>query len=164
MQDGDIVSDGAKPAKRNGDPSPGSPTEETESELEEFIDYAKIVMGALGHKVLEPLVSSTESDDEEPTLYMTYGSANAKGKRTSDGFVVLKGSVICINTVASCPESAINDRKKYAEHIDENGTINADLLFSSPSGAAAFVGGASLNGNKLWKDQNGKTLKELDNM
>ena len=28
-----------------------------ESELEEFIDYAKILMGVLGHKVFEPLVS-----------------------------------------------------------------------------------------------------------
>lgn len=37
--------------KNGNDPNPGNITEETESELEEFIDYAKIVMGALGHKV-----------------------------------------------------------------------------------------------------------------
>ena len=71
--------------------NPGNITEETESELEEFIDYAKIVMGTLGHKVFEPFAPSAESADTEPVLYMEYGKGKASGKRTSDGFVVLKG-------------------------------------------------------------------------
>ena len=37
--------------KNGNDPTPGNITEEKESELEEFIDYAKIVMGAFGHKI-----------------------------------------------------------------------------------------------------------------
>lgn len=41
--------------KNGNDPTPGNITEEKESELEEFIDYSKIVMGALGHKVFESL-------------------------------------------------------------------------------------------------------------
>ena len=80
--------------KNGNDPNPGNITEETESELEEFIDYAKIVMGTLGHKVFEPFAPSAESADTEPVLYMEYGKAKASGKRTSDGFVVLKGSII----------------------------------------------------------------------
>ena len=47
--------------KNGNDPNPGNITEETESELEEFIDYAKIVMGTLGHKVFEPFAPSAES-------------------------------------------------------------------------------------------------------
>jgi hypothetical protein len=39
----------------NDTPSAGNITEEKESELEEFIEYAIIVMGTLGHKVFEPL-------------------------------------------------------------------------------------------------------------
>lgn len=39
--------------KNGNDPTSGNITEEKESELEEFIDYAKIVMGTLGHKVFE---------------------------------------------------------------------------------------------------------------
>lgn len=42
--------------------------EETEIKLEEFIDYAKIVMGTLGRKVFEPFAPSTESADAEPVL------------------------------------------------------------------------------------------------
>jgi len=41
--------------KNGNDPTLGNITEEKESELEEFLDYAKIVMGTLGHKVFEPL-------------------------------------------------------------------------------------------------------------
>ena len=55
--------------KNGNDPNPGNITEETESELEEFIDYAKIVMGTLGHKVFEPFAPSAESADTEPVLY-----------------------------------------------------------------------------------------------
>jgi hypothetical protein len=55
---------------KNGiDPTQGNITEEKESELEEFIDYARIVMGTLGHKVFDPLVSVTiTSSIDEPHL------------------------------------------------------------------------------------------------
>ena len=61
----------------------------------------------------------------------------------------------------SCPERTIKDRKKYEDKIDSKGALTADVLLSSPSSAAGFVGGASLSGNALWKDTDGKTLREL---
>ena len=72
--------------KNGNGPNPGNITEETESELEEFIDYAKIVMGALGHKVFEPFISSSPESEAEPLLYLEYSGSKAVGKRTSDGF------------------------------------------------------------------------------
>ncbi len=147
--------------KNGNDPNPGNITEETESELEEFIDYAKIVMGALGHKVFEPLAPSPEEEDNEPVLHMKYGKGNASGRRTSDGFVVFRGSVLNPALTKSCPERTIKDRKKYADKIDKNNTLTADILLSSPSAAAGFVGGASLSGNVQWKDAGENTLKEL---
>lgn len=42
--------------KNGNEPSPGKPKEEIISDLEEFSDYAMLVMGALGHKVFEPTV------------------------------------------------------------------------------------------------------------
>ena len=147
--------------KNGNDPNPGNITEETESELEEFIDYAKIVMGALGHKVFEPLAPTADSENEEPVLYMEYGQGRATGKRTSDGFVVLKGSIINPSTTKSCPEKTLKDRKKYADKIGKNYTLTTDILFPSPSSAAGFIGGASLSGNALWKDAEGRSLKSL---
>ena len=50
--------------KNNNDPSPGNITEEKESEMEEFIDYAKVIMGTLGHKVFEPISRMMEETTE----------------------------------------------------------------------------------------------------
>lgn len=58
---------------RNGnDPTPGNITEEKESEMEEFIDYAKVIMGTLGHKLFEPLgkpvVNVSESNNNNDAV------------------------------------------------------------------------------------------------
>ncbi len=148
--------------KNGNDPSPGNITEETESELEEFIDYSKIVMGILGHKIFVPYAPSQDSIDNERLLHLEYGKAKATGKRTSDGFVVFKGSTINPTMTKSCPEGTKTARKKCSSKIDENNVLSSDLLFSSPSAAARFVGGASLNGNTLWKDSDGKPLRDLE--
>ena len=147
--------------KNSNDPNPGNITEETESELEEFIDYAKIVMGALGHKVLEPLAGTTDDSNDEPILYLNYKDGKGIGRRTSDGFVVLKGSVLTSKFTKTCPENVIKARKKYAEKI-ENNILKTDLLFSSPSAAAGFICAAHVNGNKVWKNKNGISLGNLD--
>ena len=147
--------------KNSNDPNPGNITEETESELEEFIDYAKIVIGALGHKVFEPYAPTAGAANEEPLLHMEYGAGKATGKRTSDGFVVMKGSTLNPTMTKSCPEKVGKDRQKYASKIGADHTLLADILFSSPSSAAGFIGGASLSGNAQWKNADGKRLKEL---
>ena len=46
--------------KNGNDPTPGNITEEKECELEEFIDYAKVIMGTLGHKLFEPITKPVE--------------------------------------------------------------------------------------------------------
>lgn len=155
---------------RNGnDPAQGNITEEKESELEEFVEYARIVMGTLGHKVFEPLVVSSAklaSDehpiDEEPLLYFKNANVKATGRRTSEGFVVLRGSTLSQKITKSCPELAIKARAKYKNIINESNTLMDDVLLSSPSAAAAFVGGSSLNGNEVWKTEDGRTLKKLE--
>ena len=118
----------------------------------------------MGQKVLEPFVSPDISDDKEPVLSMTYNGITAKGKRTSDGFAVLKGSSINLNKVTTCPEKVVYDRKAYEDSYDSTGVLIADLLFTSPSRAAAFVAGASVSGNSYWKDANGKTLSQIDSV
>ncbi len=149
--------------KNGNDPNSGNITEETESELEEFIDYAKIVMGVLGHKVFEPLMSQTsEAEKDEPLLHMDYKKGHATGRRTNDGFVILKGSVINPATTKSCPENVLKARQKYADKISDTFELTADILMTSASAAAGFIGGTSLNGNVEWRDSQGRTLKNLD--
>lgn len=155
--------------KNGNDPTHGNITEEKESELEEFVDYARIVMGTLGHKVFEPVVTAKtamatdeHTEDEEPVLYFNRTNLNAIGRRTSEGFVVFKGSAVASNLQKSCPENVIKLRERYREKIDDSRLLTEDILFTSPSAAAAFVGGSSLSGNELWKTAEGITLKNLE--
>lgn len=158
--------------KNGNEPTAGNVTEEKESELEEFIDYAKIVMGTLGHKVFEPLVqeqstvlgkpTSEASSSQQAVFVYDRKTGSAKGRRTSEGFVVLKGSVIAPELQQSCPETARKLREKHAATIDPGGILLEDLLFGSPSTAASFVAGSSANGNVMWKTPDGLTLKEIE--
>jgi hypothetical protein len=156
--------------KNGNDPTLGNITEEKESELEEFIDYAKIVMGTLGHKVFEKLtqtISTTNSIGEDAaqtgeTFYIKRSGANAQAKLTSEGLVVLAGSMIRKNTVPSCPDFAMKVREESKDYIDENCVLQKDILFKTPSGASTFVLGAPTNGNKEWKTEAKKTLKEIE--
>lgn len=152
--------------RNDNTPSVGNVTEEKESELEEYIDYARMILGALGHKVLEPVVNreapgiGASVADTEPTLYFKHKKIKASGKRTSDGFVVLKDSQISATIHKSAPRGVGKSREKYGESIVDWVTVD-DLLFSSPSAAADFVGGASLSGNEMWVDETGRALKDL---
>jgi len=156
--------------KNGNDPTPGNVTEEKESELEEFVDYARIVMGALGHKVFEPLAqlvrtastADSTTDVDSPTFYITRSGANAQARLTSEGFVVLSGSKIRKDTVPSCPDYAKNVRENNKDYLDGNSVLQKDILFKTPSGASAFVLGAPTNGNIEWKTEDGKTLKEIE--
>lgn len=53
-------------------------------------------------------------------------------------------------------------REKHKAKIDGNHILLDDNLFTSPSAAAAFVGGSSLSGNELWKTADGVSLKNLE--
>lgn len=149
--------------KNGNDPTPGNPSEEKESELEDFIEYCILVVGLLGHKVFVPLVSIKESDKQESQeLYCTRKGINSIGVRTADGFVVKKGSLITDKLTNTCPEHVIRKREKYKELINDDFILLDDILFNTPSGAAAFVCGSSANGNLEWKTADGITLKDLE--
>ena len=160
--------------KNGNDPNPGNITEEKESEMEEFIDYARVIMGTLGHKLFEPInkpaatISNSQTDEPKEVsspLHMErtikgIGKVEANGVQTAEGFVVLQGSHISLTDDDTIPMT-IKERRKKAP-IDENGILKEDLLFTSPSYAAMFVIGKSANGLTSWKNAEGKTLKSLE--
>ena len=153
--------------KNGNDPAPGNITEEKESELEEFIEYAKIVMGTLGHKVFEPVMqaptmTSYEVAEPEEQFCITRSGTNAKGAMTSEGFVVLAGSSIRKELVPSASDSTKVSREINKDNVDANGIVQKDILFRTPSGASAFVLGAPTNGNVEWKTKDGRTLKDVE--
>lgn len=162
---------------RNGnDPNPGNVTEEKESELEDFVEYSKMVLGVLGYKIFVPIVDKDTKekyentrDEKELSLYLSRKSGKshrlieAKCKRTDEGFVVLKDSMIEIIDSTAIPKSIKELREQC---IDKNeivdGKLNKNYLFNSPSYAAAFVLGTNANGRTSWKNEKGITLKDLE--
>jgi hypothetical protein len=132
-------------------------------------------MGTLGHKIFEPLnlsIPSTLSlgdnivSEDSPILHLRRKSKKsgqtieANCKQTSEGFVVLKGSHIETIDSNSIPLGIKERRKKAA--VDDNGILQEDVLFKSPSYAAAFVIGGHTNGLTDWKTADGKTLREIE--
>ena len=155
------------------DPNPGNVTEEKESELEEFVEYSKIVLGVLGYKIFVPLIEIEDSDknenEKELYLYIKQNSRKyseeieAKCKRTNEGFVVLKGSNMKKNIVKSAPKAIKEIRDKLIENGDvKNGVLMKNQLFTSPSYAASFILGSSVNGRMVWKTKEGIALGEME--
>jgi hypothetical protein len=156
--------------KNGNEPNPGNLTEEKECELEEFVDYAKIIIGTLSHKVFIPLneISITKheetNDNQEPLMYLETSKVCATGNRTSEGFIVYKNSTIASAHSPKCTKNLITLRNKHFDKIDKyTNKTTEDILFSSPSYAAAFVVYRNANGLLEWKTDSGKTLKDLEN-
>ncbi len=157
----------------NGNEPPiGSPTEEKISDMEEYIENAKTIMITLGHKVFEPYTESpspetTSNDIPSQTLYFTreikkdHFTAKGIAKQTTEGYVVLPGSIIAPNDDDSV--SIVIKNKRDNANIYSIHVLHESVLFTSPSGAAMFVAGKSTNGWTAWKTEDGVTLQDLEN-
>ncbi len=134
--------------------------------MEEFVDNVKILINALGYKVLEPFAqmdSSTTSVDDE-LLYITSGSVNATGKVTAEGFVVFAGATVNEKmSLKSLSPGMLKQRQKLFDSSKvENLITTEDILFSSSSAAADFILGYGVSGPRTWKTKDGKSLKEIE--
>lgn len=155
---------------RNGnEPNQGNLTEEKVSEMEEFIAYSKVTLGALGYKVFESITeeeTQLNEDQEQEILYLNRKNqktgfvAEGYGKQTASGFVVLKNSKISPTDSDSLAEG-IRQKRRNAK-MSADGFLLEEMLFTSPSAAASFVIGSSANGLTGWKNNYGKTLKDLE--
>jgi len=143
----------------NGSPHKGSLPEEKEDEMEDFIDFIRLVVRALGRKVFEPVAGGIpESTIEDQVFHSKGKKASALARLTDDGIVILKGSRLSEELTLSVPKQVIRLRAKFSDSIDSTFVLTKDIRFTSPSAAAGFVGGASLNGNDYWVTDDGVTL------
>ena len=77
----------------------------------------------------------------------------------------MEGSQIEVIDSNVIPASLQKLRKELIDtNVIKDGILQEKQLFSSPSYAAAFVIGMNTNGRMDWKDKDGKTLKELEEM
>lgn len=134
------------------------------AEMDEFADYTKVMLNALGYKPLEPLgIKDDNTNIDDEILHLNSGNITATGRVTPEGFVLSKGSILGKKVANSMPEGSLNLRNKYIGDgkVDDYKTT-VDILFQSPSAAAAFVLGYSASGPQCWKTKEGKSLKEIE--
>lgn len=143
--------------------------------MEEFIDNIRLILGTLGHKILEPISvkqPTLTSDKQNHILsdfdfHFKVNKVFASGKVTDDGFLLLKGSQLSVNSSTSMPGKS----REIKEQLICSGTLVdkgehyellKDKLLSSSSYAASLVAGNSRSGPQSWKTQQGEMLKVIE--
>jgi len=91
--------------------------------------------------------------------------ADARAILTDEGIRVLKGSVTAPGLAPSTTKTIRNKISKLREAgiIAESGLFPTDYTFKSPSMAASVIQGRNANGLTDWKNQDGKSIKEVRN-
>ncbi len=148
-------------------PTQSSISESDRAEMEEFIEYIKMLVNTLGHKVFDEKREFKPKQKQEIFFIKAARGADAQGEPTSDGFVVFKNSKAAGTIVNSMTPSFVTLRQKL---IDQNVLLSQgeyfeftdDYIFSSPSTAAVMVMGRNANGLTEWKQRDGKTLKDFE--
>jgi hypothetical protein len=148
-------------------PTQSSISESDKAEMEEFIEYIKMLVNTLGHKVFEEKRELKSKQKQESFFITAARGANGQGEPTSDGFVVFKSSKAAATIVNSLSQSSITYRQKLIEegilvNKGEYFEFTDDYIFSSPSTAAVMIMGRNANGLTEWKNKDGKTLKEYE--
>ena len=143
-------------------PTCSSISEFDEAMLEEFIENARLLVNTLGYKVFNKIEIGVHEND---CMYInaTRG-ADAKGFLVSDGFMVMSGSHIAIDTTPSMPESLIKLRNKLIDKgvVSTDFIFQSDYIFTSPSVAASVVMGRSANGRTEWKTIDNRNIKDIE--
>jgi hypothetical protein len=148
-------------------PTQSSISESDKAEMEEFIEYIKMLVNTLGHKVFEEKREFRPKQKQDLFYIKAARGADGLGEPTSDGFVVFKKSKAAATIVNSMSSNLITYRKNL---IDEGVLVDKvdyfefsdDYIFSSPSTAAGMVMGRNANGLSEWKNKDGKSLKEFE--
>lgn len=149
-------------------PTCSSVSEYDEAMLQEFISNAKLLVNTLGYKAFDTIDDSNVNQRDEAEYFYIKAArgANAKGLIVSDGFAVMKGSIIASSTVPSMSESLKNRRNSLIKKgiVNENFEFTKDYIFTSPSLAASIVMGRSANGLTEWKNNKNKSIKNLEEL
>ncbi len=159
----------AQRAKRadmeNGNvPRVRSLSEADRADAESFLEDMLLIYPILGVSAFEVI------DDNVPTsaprLLLRGKETLATGHDTPEGFVVAAGSIGRLEAVQSMHAYMADLRRELVaaavlEQRPDGLHFTQDYRFDSPSTAAGVLLGRTANGRIEWKDENGRTLKAL---
>lgn len=152
--------------ENNNAPQRPALSEPERDDAESFLENMLLIYPVLGVTAFELSTIPEPDVSRGPLLSITGPHAEARGRDTSEGFVVYAGSrarKVSVNSlsrpIADLREVLIEKRvlRPEGDHL----VFVADHLFSSPSTAACVVLGRSANGRVEWKDESGRTLRAV---
>lgn len=159
----------AKAARRatleNGNvPLEPSLSEAEKADAEAFLADMLLIYPLLGVTAFESAGDLQPRD--AALLHLRGPSASGTGRDTPEGFVVCAGAHARHETVPSTQAWMVQLREALkargvlvteGEHL----RLTQDYTFDSPTAAAAVLLGRTANGRVEWRDEKGRTLKEI---
>lgn len=146
------------------------PQEEFQDEFDQirnnnYFNGVKKILSTFGYKVFESVADSVA---DTKFYYLKADGVEARAQLIEDGSLnVLKGATARIRETEAFLGWSQNARKRFLEDgtIKDSGDglsyiFTKDILFKSPSAAAATLTGRPINGWTAWKDEQGNTLDE----
>lgn len=126
--------------------------------MDEFFEDVKFLASFIGCNIFE-----IPQPQAEHIFYTKSRGCDAKGFYSSNGFTVLKGSVIAKTITSSFKweEKREGLLREYTTIDGDKLVMTSDKTFSSPSTAGSFCIGHSINGWTVWKDKDGNTLDSV---
>jgi Domain of unknown function (DUF4357) len=144
--------------------------ESDREDMEVYLSRIRQVLPVLGSDLLSPISGSVKPAHRQPQLVCRIKNALARGRRTEGGFVVFAQSS-AVFTIRPSAESQYPNTVALRQKLIQDATLvekgglyvfTKDVEFSSPSAAAAVIHGGSANGLTAWKDERGRSLKDLE--
>lgn len=138
--------------------------------LRDFLLLLPLVRTTAFTPLFEPGQNTNSTTERPPVLVLRYADLTARGSETPDGFVVFKDSSARGDTKPSSSAWILDLRDRLLREkilVEVEGghlSFTQDFRFDSPSAAAGVVGGGNANGRTAWKDELGRTLRELQDI
>lgn len=130
----------------------------------DYFERIRLIVGLLGYSLFEGL---KEQQEGGKVYVCDLAGVKARGMLLeSQEFVVYKDSTARLQETKSFNASGRGLRKKLIEQgvlkplDDKFYVFSRDYVFATPSAAGGAVTGSMVNGWRLWKDDQGKTLDE----
>ena len=166
----DLAQQSGRAVVINGQSSGSRLPESDREDMEVFLQKIQQLLPVLGVDHLAPASTKAEGKSEERPLSCQIKGIRADGHLSPNGLVVLKGSHAVLKERESTKNYpwAHNVRERLKEdgslvELSDRFEFTRDVEFSSPSAAAAVIHGGQANGLTAWKDEQGLTLKDIEN-
>ena len=127
-------------------------------DMDGFFEDVKFLTSFIGCAIFD-----VNKPKEEHLFFAKSHNCDAKGFYHTNGFTVIKGSVLAKAVAPSFKwkEKRQQLLEQYAVNKGERLVIDSDITFASPSTASMFVLGRPSNGWVDWKDNDGQTLDSV---